>query len=157
MTTHSRLLKFWSLAAGLLALATLAASPARASDVYVNATVGGAFAPGVYGQVQFGNAPPPPLLYAQPVVYSRGPAYVAQPLYLYVPPGHAKNWGKHCGRYNACSRPVYFVRADNNNRWWDGQRGPRGGNYRHDRDDHGHGKHKEKHKDKHNKHDKHDR
>jgi hypothetical protein len=151
MTTHSRLLKFWSLAAGLLALCALAATPARAADTYINATVGGAFAPGVYGQVQFGNAPPPPLLYAQPVVYARGPAYVAQPVYLYVPPGHAKNWGKHCGRYNACNRPVYFVRADNSNRWWDGRPGPRGGYDRHD--DRGHGKHK----DKHHKHDKHDR
>jgi len=44
-------------------------------------------------------------------VVIRQPAVVVQqpPLYLYVPPGHAKNWGKHCGRYNACARPVYFV------------------------------------------------
>ena len=28
---------------------------------------------------------------------------------MYVPPGHAKNWAKHCGRYNACGQPVYFV------------------------------------------------
>jgi hypothetical protein len=30
-------------------------------------------------------------------------------MYLYVPPGHAKDWSKHCGKYNACARPVYFV------------------------------------------------
>ena len=34
------------------------------------------------------------------------------PLYLYVPPGHAKDWGKHCYRYNACGRPVYFVQEN---------------------------------------------
>ena len=104
-----------ALSLGLMA----AAAPAQAADAYINATVGGVFAPGVYGQIQLGNNPPPPVLYRQPVVITRGPAYVAEPLYLYVPPGHAKNWGKHCGRYNACGRPVYFVRADQNNRWWD--------------------------------------
>jgi hypothetical protein len=35
-----------------------------------------------------------------------------QPIYLYVPPGHQKNWGKHCARYNACGQRVYFVRED---------------------------------------------
>ena len=34
---------------------------------------------------------------------------VYQPVYLRVPPGHEKNWRKHCQRYNACGRPVYFV------------------------------------------------
>lgn len=146
--------------AAAVALGALAAVPAQAGDAYINATVGGVFAPGVYGQIQIGNNPPPPLLYAQPVVISRGPAYVAEPLYLYVPPGHAKKWGKHCARYNACGRPVYFVRAEQDNRWWDrgdGRGGPghrghdRGHGGRGDRDDdHGRGKH-----DKHDKHDKH--
>ena len=31
--------------------------------------------------------------------------------FLYLPPGHAKNWKKHCHRYNACGRPVYFVKS----------------------------------------------
>jgi len=35
-----------------------------------------------------------------------------EPVYLWVPPGHRKNWGKHCHRYNACGVPVYFVRDD---------------------------------------------
>lgn len=29
-----------------------------------------------------------------------------------IPPGHQKNWSKHCARYNACGVPVYFVRED---------------------------------------------
>ena len=33
------------------------------------------------------------------------------PLYLHVPPGHAKKWSQHCARYNACNRPVYFVKV----------------------------------------------
>ncbi len=32
-----------------------------------------------------------------------------QPIYLRVPPGHRKNWRKHCLRYGACGQPVYFV------------------------------------------------
>jgi hypothetical protein len=35
-----------------------------------------------------------------------------QPVYLHVPPGHEKHWSKHCGKYGACGRPVYFVRED---------------------------------------------
>ena len=31
------------------------------------------------------------------------------PLYLRVPPGHARDWRRYCGRYDACGAPVYFV------------------------------------------------
>ena len=33
------------------------------------------------------------------------------PVYMHVPPGHAKNWSKHCHKYNACAQPVYFVKS----------------------------------------------
>ena len=66
--------------------------------------------PGVYGRIEIGNASPPPVVYAQPVIIARPPVVVVQePLYLYVPPGHQKNWAKHCARYGACGQPVYFV------------------------------------------------
>jgi hypothetical protein len=85
---------------------------AHAGDPTIHVSVGGEVAPGVYGRVDFGNAPPPPVVYAQPVVIVKQPRPVAvQPIYLHVPPGHAKNWGKHCGRYNACGTPVYFVKS----------------------------------------------
>jgi hypothetical protein len=29
-----------------------------------------------------------------------------------VPPGHAKDWAKHCGKYNACGERVYFVKEN---------------------------------------------
>lgn len=69
---------------------------------------------GVYGRVEFGNAPPPPVVYAEPVIVAPPPPRVAPPapVYLHVPPGHAKHWKKHCARYDACDRPVYFVRSD---------------------------------------------
>jgi len=97
------------------ALALVAAVPlAHAQNVSVGVTISGEVVPGVYGQVVLGNRPPPPLLYAQPVIAE--PVVVAEPvrvepLYLHVPPGHAKHWRQHCREYNACNRPVYFVRS----------------------------------------------
>lgn len=94
----------------LAAFGALSAAPAWSGvDVGVGITIN---QPGVYGRIEIG-AQPPPVLYAQPVIIQRSAVVVQQaPLYLYVPPGHAKNWGKHCSRYNACARPVYFVQED---------------------------------------------
>jgi len=100
------------LMASLVALSALWVGAAQAATPYVSATVEGALAPGVYGRIDIGNAPPPPLIYTQPVIIQRSPVMVQQPLYLHVPPGHAKKWSKHCARYNACGQPVYFVRVD---------------------------------------------
>jgi hypothetical protein len=89
-----------------------AAPLSSAGDVSVGVTISGEITPGVYGRVDISNRPPPPLVYAAPVVIVRPPPRVAlQPIYLHVPPGHAKNWGKHCAEYRACNRPVYFVRS----------------------------------------------
>lgn len=93
------------------AVALVATVPlVHAQSVSVNATITGEIVPGVYGRVVLGNRPPPPVLYAQPVVVVAAPAPM-EPIYLHVPPGHAKNWRKHCHEYNACNRPVYFVRS----------------------------------------------
>jgi hypothetical protein len=79
-----------------------------AVDVGVGVTIR---EPGVYGRIEIGSRPPPPVLYPQPVIIARPAVVVAEPpLYLYVPPGHAKKWGKHCHKYNACGRQVYFVK-----------------------------------------------
>jgi hypothetical protein len=109
------------------------AAPAFSADVGVSISVG---QPGFYGQIDIGNVPRPPVVYAQPVVVAPSPEYVSvQPIYLHVPPGHEKHWRKHCAAYNACGRPVYFVRDD----WYNNEYVPR---YRHDGGDHddsGHG------------------
>jgi hypothetical protein len=96
-----------SLGLALTAL-TLSAAASAQTNVGVSVSV---HQPGVYGRIDIGNTPPPPVVYAQPVIIAR-PAVVvpAQPLYLYVPPGHQKKWSKHCHRYNACGQPVYFVK-----------------------------------------------
>ncbi len=45
----------------------------------------------------------------------------AEPVYLRVPPGHRKNWGKHCRKYGACGQPVLFVQ----DRWYSDVYAPR--------------------------------
>ena len=83
-------------------------SPALAQDIRVS--VSGEVAPGVYGRVDISNGPRPPLVSPDPIVVVRQ-ARAHGPVYLHVPPGHAKNWAKHCRKYDACSRPVYFVKS----------------------------------------------
>jgi hypothetical protein len=94
-------------------LATLACAGLFAASASAQTQVGvsiGIQQPGVYGRIDIGNFPPPPVVYTQPVVIAPSRVAVVQrPVYLYVPPGHQKNWGKHCARYAACGQPVYFV------------------------------------------------
>jgi len=65
--------------------------------------------PGFYGQINLGDVPPPQVIYAEPQWVYRQPVAI-EPIYLRVPPRHAQHWRNYCGRYNACHRPVYFVR-----------------------------------------------
>lgn len=98
----------------LLAVLLVAATgPSNASDVGVSISIG---QPGYYGQLDIGGYPPPQVIYRQPRVGHDSP-----PMYLRVPPGHARNWNKHCGAYNACNRQVYFVKDS----WYDKQYAPR--------------------------------
>jgi hypothetical protein len=113
--------------------AALFATQAVAADVGVSLSVG---QPGFYGQINIGNTAPPPVIYTQPTVVEQGPEYAGGPVYLHVPPGHEKHWAKHCAEYNACGRPVYFVRDD----WYNNQYGgPRHGHGGGDGDEGGHG------------------
>ena len=126
---------------------------AQAQNVSISATITGEIVPGVYGHVVLGNRPPPPLVYAQPVVAV--PVVVVQPvpmepIYLHVPPGHARNWRKHCHEYNACNRPVYFVRSaeydpgyrpDRRQEHEHAHHGDHGDRENDRGDDHGHGHH----------------
>jgi len=86
------------------ALTLAAVSPVLAADVGVSISIGD---PGFYGRIDIGDYPQPRLMYREPRVIYREAA--REPIYLHVPPGHAKNWRKHCGKYNACGERVYFV------------------------------------------------
>ena len=89
---------------GLIATA-LVAAPAFATDVGLSVSIG---EPNFYGRIDIGNAPAPLLVYREPIIVIHVQQATA-PIYLRVPPGHAKNWKKHCGSYGACGQRVYFV------------------------------------------------
>jgi len=92
-------------------------TPALAADVGVSVSIG---QPGFYGRLDIGGYPQPRVLYRQPRVIERS-YEEREPIYLRVPPGHARNWGKHCREYNACGERVYFVQ-DN---WYNREYAPR--------------------------------
>ena len=84
--------------------------------------------PGLPGRVDVSRLPVPQVVLRSPVIITppalpaprpgvvvSTPPPRAQPVYLWVPPGHRKHWSKHCHRYQACGHPVYFVRDD----WYD--------------------------------------
>lgn len=92
----------------LIAVAVAAATvalPALGADVGVSVSIG---EPGFYGRLDIGGYPQPQVIYRQPIAVERIPMN-RPPIYLRVPPGHAKNWRKHCHEYNACGERVYFV------------------------------------------------
>lgn len=97
----------------LLPLALIAATcsaSALSADVNVAITIGH---PQFYGEIDLGGIERPPLMYSRPMTIQRvrrGPAF--EPIYLRVPRNHSKNWRRYCSRYQACNRPVYFVRDD---------------------------------------------
>lgn len=130
----------------LLAIAAFAASasfvPAQAQDVGVSIGIN---QPGFYGRIDIGNTQPV-LVYPQPVIIAQ-PAYGVRqrPIYMRVPPGHAKDWRRYCSRYSACNQPVYFVRDDDRRYPSQGRSDHRHDDRYHDRDDHhdhdrGHGR-----------------
>ncbi len=128
----------------LLAAALSAVSFSALADVSVGATIN-IGAPDFYGRINIGDVPEPPrLIYREPRIIEHV-TVVHEPVYMRVPPGHAKHWDKHCAQYNACNRPVYFVEDD----WYEHTYVPHykqkhgGGGHHEDHDDHGgdHGDH----------------
>jgi len=85
------------------AIGSAAAQPEVSVSIGINQ-------PGVYGRINIGDYPRPALVLPQPVLIAP-PQYAVerQPIYLYVPPAHQKDWRRYCGHYAACGQPVYFV------------------------------------------------
>lgn len=126
-----------SLIAVAIAAATITTT-ALAADVGLSVSIG---EPGFYGRLDIGDYPQPRVIYSQPRVIGLV-SIDSSPVYLRVPPGHRKNWAKHCGEYNACDDRVYFVQ----DAWYNNEYAPRyqeqhrgdNGNDGHG-NDHGHG------------------
>jgi hypothetical protein len=99
------------LIAAALSAATFAI-PSLAADVGVSINIG---QPGFFGRIDIGDFPQPQLINRQPMIIERGPSE-RPPIYLRVPPNHAKHWKKHCREYNACGERVFFVQDNWYNR-----------------------------------------
>jgi len=132
------------LIAAAVAAATIT-TPALAADVGVSISIG---QPGFYGRLDIGDYPQPQVIYRQPMAIERVPMD-RPPIYLRVPPGHAKHWRKHCREYNACGERVFFVQDNSYNREY----APR---YQEQHRDRGDGR-RDEHKDDHRGNQKHDR
>jgi len=128
------------LIAAVVAAATVT-TPVLAADVGVSISIG---QPGFYGQIDIGDYPQPQVIYRRPMIIERVPMN-RPPIYLRVPPGHAKNWGKHCRKYNACGERVYFVQDD----WYNREYVPRYQEQHRDRRDDRRDEHRDDHRGNH--------
>jgi hypothetical protein len=97
----------------IAAIAIVTTAPlASAADKDASAVIVGPVTPGVYGRVEVASKPLPALVYEQAMFVERpATAGRVEPLYFHVPPEHAKNWKKHCDKYQACDHPVFFVKS----------------------------------------------
>lgn len=131
-----------------VALAASALPAVAATNVSIN--IG---QPGFYGRLDIGDYGRPPVIYERPVIVREVRHVRVEPIYLRVPAGHRSNWKRYCGRYDACGRPVMFVRDD----WYTNTYAPRW-RERHHRPAHHHGRpeHHDR-RDHHDRHDRHDR
>lgn len=93
------------LAAAVALTLTGFATPGSAANIDVTINIG---QPGYYGPLDISDFGRPRVIYQEPRIIHRV-SVPREPIYLHVPPGHAKNWRKHCGKYNACGDRVYFV------------------------------------------------
>jgi hypothetical protein len=94
------------LLSGLALAGAICVAPAWAADAGFLGSLGD---PGYYGQLDMGNAGRPPVINGQPVLVEHRYHNLA-PIYVRAPPGQTKNWARYCDRYNACTRPTYFVK-----------------------------------------------
>lgn len=94
----------------MMAALLFAGGASHAGGLDIHVMLSGEVVPGVYGEVTLGGDRPPPVVYAQPMLIEPQEA-PPPPIYLHVPPSHARDWRRHCREYHACNRPVYFVRS----------------------------------------------
>ncbi|MBA2963884.1 MULTISPECIES: hypothetical protein [Ramlibacter] len=79
---------------------------------WANESTGKPLRPGIYGRIAV-QGTPPPVINKVPVMVQRATLdRRSDPVYLYVPPGQVRRWADHCAKWDACSRPVHFVRMD---------------------------------------------
>ncbi|MGB8518447.1 MAG: hypothetical protein WCD45_11250 [Gallionella sp.] len=98
--------------------AATASFSALAADVGISVGIG---QPGFFGRLDIGGYAPL-VMYPQPIIIDRTDRDRDRPpIYLRVPPEHARHWRRHCREYNACGERVFFVQED----WYNREYAPR--------------------------------
>lgn len=88
-------------------------APQAQAGIHLDVNVG-IGAPGYYGILPIQGVMPQ-VWNSSPVIAVGAAIPGVGPIYLTVPLEHRKHWGQYCGRYDACARPVYFVKRP----WYD--------------------------------------
>jgi hypothetical protein len=98
-------MKHFLIAVAIAAVSITFNTTAVAADIGVSINLG---QPNFYGRLDPSGYPQPRVIYRQPKAIQQVPMN-QPPVYMRVPPSQAKNWRKHCNRYNACGERVLFV------------------------------------------------
>lgn len=128
-------MKRFMIAAAIIILSFSA--PTLVADIGISLNVG---QPGFYGRLNIGDYPQPQVIYSQPIAIERVPMD-RPPIYLRVPPGHVKQWAKHCREYDACGERVFFVQDG----WYNREYAPRYQENQRDGEHEGRGEHMDRH------------
>ncbi len=122
-------MKRFLIAAAVAAVTITTFNTTALAEVGISVNIG---QPNFYGQLDPNGYPQPQVIYRQPKAIGRVPIN-QPPVYMRVPPSQAKNWRKHCRKYNACGERVLFVQ-DN---WYNREYAPRYQEQHGDRGEHG--------------------
>ena len=94
--------------AALALMATGSVAPALA-EMNASITLG---EPEFYGRIELDEGYyRPRVIYDRPVVLERRFSNMA-PIYVRAPRVEYRDWRRHCAKYEACERPVFFVRDE---------------------------------------------
>lgn len=88
-------------------------APDAQAGIHLDVNVG-IGAPGYYGILPIQGVMPS-VWNSSPVIAVGAAIPGVGPIYLTVPLEHRRHWGRYCDRYDACARPVYFVKRP----WYD--------------------------------------
>jgi hypothetical protein len=92
-----------------LALIAIGSSAPVLAEVGVSVTLG---EPEFHGRIELDEGYyRPRVVYDRPVVLDRRFRNMA-PIYVRAPRDQYRDWRRHCAKYEACERPVYFVRDE---------------------------------------------
>lgn len=110
-------MKRFLIAAAVIAATLITFNNTALAEVGISVNIG---QPNFYGQLDPNGYPQPRVIYRQPKAIWQVPIN-QPPIYMRAPRNQAKNWNKHCKKYNACDQRVLFVQDG----WYNREYAPR--------------------------------